>query len=406
MIKKENKNINIFNVIFAIVLTSPLLVAPISKLNLPIKTNFFILILEIGLVLGAFFFERPEKIKVMTFILLFMILFIYLLTMYTGIKTNYTFSLLLYYALIPVFVSGQKLDGECILRYILYISMTSIFALESLLSYQYEQLNQISMGSSYAIVTVIIASILHFRFFRKNANSLIKLCYLYNFYLFIRIIFLANRGAILSILMPFIMMIFCNYKDDNLIFNRWNLKRIIKISVFVLVAFFTIYNFEYLVNLMYLYSEKHLSDIPSFIYKMKLFIDENKLVNGRDNIYIILLPYILNSPIWGYGLQTFKYYTGYVWPHNFILQFLFEGGILFAAIPIYLSIKGIYMIVFQKINRLEQFVLIAMLMSLVFPRYIISNDPWKGPEVWLLIGTLANIKLKNRLKVESEKNEN
>ena len=56
MIKKENKNINIFNVIFAIVLTSPLLVAPISKLNLPIKTNFFILILEIGLVLGAFFF--------------------------------------------------------------------------------------------------------------------------------------------------------------------------------------------------------------------------------------------------------------------------------------------------------------------------------------------------------------
>ena len=35
-----------------------------------------------------------------------------------------------------------------------------------------------------------------------------------------------------------------------------------------------------------------------------------------------------------------------------------------------------------------------MLISVVFPRYIISNDPWRGPEVWALIGLMASISFK------------
>ena len=60
------------------------------------------------------------------------------------------------------------------------------------------------------------------------------------------------------------------------------------------------------------------------IDKNMRMIAEGDMSNGRDYIEGIALHKIAESPIFGYGLDQFENNTGMVYPHNFVLQMVFQ----------------------------------------------------------------------------------
>ena len=74
--------------------------------------------------------------------------------------------------------------------------------------------------------------------------------------------------------------------------------------------------------------------MPSFFVKMNKMIALNDISNGREPVYEAAIAGIKNAPLLGNGIEAFPAYTAYSYPHNFILQLVYEGGILFCVIPV------------------------------------------------------------------------
>ncbi|MFR5348100.1 hypothetical protein [Romboutsia timonensis] len=71
------------------------------------------------------------------------------------------------------------------------------------------------------------------------------------------------------------------------------------------------------------------------INKSLYFFNKGNISNGRNDFFQIALDYFKQKPIIGNGIGTFtnKNMYGIDFVHNFILQFLYEGGIIL-TIPI------------------------------------------------------------------------
>ena len=64
--------------------------------------------------------------------------------------------------------------------------------------------------------------------------------------------------------------------------------------------------------------------------------------SNRDSLYPIALKYILASPAFGYGILGYMYLDGLNrYPHNFVLEFLIEGGIIYMILWICIIFRGI-----------------------------------------------------------------
>lgn len=399
------KMIDYKSLLMAIVLMNSLIISPLKEvLGINQNGNLYILSLELVVLILGVMFRSKYRLCIKSLYLMFLVIVLFLLTKLTTININYSFMQLLFYVIIPIFVAGQKLNSEKVLRYSMYISLSSIFSLNDLFGFQYEQLNQGSMGASYAVVNAVIVTMIHFKYFRNKANTLLKFCYLYNLFIMIKLISTANRGVILTMFCTICILYINNFdKDSNK--TAINRKRILKVSILFVIITFIFINFESIINYLYDFCNRNFEQLPSFILKSNLFLEQNKLSNGREDIYIVLFDLIKNNPIWGYGLQTFSYYTRWVWPHNFLLQFLFEGGILFSIYPIYLSIKILYRVIFQKFSTSREFAMSALVVCICYPRYLISNDPWKGTAVWAMIGlACCQSKIKSKSKEENRNN--
>ena len=65
------------------------------------------------------------------------------------------------------------------------------------------------------------------------------------------------------------------------------------------------------------------------------YLELGDVSDGRTAIDAFTLPAIANDPIFGYGIETFSKVSGelanrsWPYPHQYIYQYLFEGGIVF-----------------------------------------------------------------------------
>ena len=92
-----------------------------------------------------------------------------------------------------------------------------------------------------------------------------------------------------------------------------------------------------------------------------------------------------------------------IYPHNFVLQHLFEGGILFATIPTYLVCRHFYEVIFGKIENKSEFVLSAMLLCQCIPKQLFSGDAWFNTTLWMMIAFSAMRIKKAPFKFEFKK---
>ena len=214
----------------------------------------------------------------------------------------------------------------------------------------------------------------------------------------------ANRGAALALLFTAFLIAICKYDERDIkITSSW--VNILVISIITVVIFIIINNVIFFLDIALNIFEKLFNKVPSVILKMKMYAAEDNIMNGRLEIYKYTWQEIKRSPLYGHGMVTFYNHTngGDVYPHNFILQHLYEGGILFAIVPAFLSGKLLYEVLIGKITDKHEFALAAMLVCQCIPKLLISTDAWFNTILWMMIAFSAMRIKKAPLKIQLKK---
>lgn len=295
----------------------------------------------------------------------------------------------IFYAVIPIFVIGQKIDGECIMRYVLYISLITLPMANSFFNIQYEQYTQAYMGNVYSLLTSVTVAMIHFKLYCKQSNILVKFSYLYNLYLLIQMLLYGNRGAVLCIIFCLIVLMINSYGENTL--KPLSPPKILIIITVGIVGIVTVINALPLLEALSSFLSSTFHSVPSFITKMIKYMSSGDTSNGRDTISTFTTNAIFENPIIGNGIKTFEAYvkskTTFKWPypHNYILQYLFEYGIIFGLVPVYLSLSLAVKTVFSRIKEKKEFALCCTLVCLNIPKLFVSTDPWASTTIWMLI---------------------
>ena len=242
----------------------------------------------------------------------------------------------------------------------------------------------ISMDASYGYLVPIVANIAYIKFFYKENSvkmkiltcfvSSINLVFLFELFLF------GSRGPLLAIMLLCIILYIVTIEEGRLSFEKKRFRVTIIASVMFVLFFFTLVS----------YFDDFLTNIGINSYAVQKIINmgsEGNLSNGRSELSEITWNDFLNEPIFGHGLDMFEQnHPDQPYPHNFILQILYDGGIVLFIILMVPILKRFT----KKIKSLsrEEGALMTFLFFSSVPGGLFSQDLWENAVLWLFIGYL------------------
>ena len=385
---------------------------PFSIILLSTLLGFFVDIKCVNLILAHGFFNGGEQgFTTMLYILVLPLIFITLL--FSRYKVDYyrnllllsTISILLLYLFFTITFVGEPrislfsflgtvilgllmpnitlVNSRVFIKSIMIIPIPGLLVLDRIFALTSLWVEGISMEASYAFMLPIIANIVYLRFyflkesvFNKIVTFFVTLCNLV--YLF-EIIFWGSRGTILSILgvVVFLAVVSPNVGKWGVVINR---RRLMILSIsFVLLLIFFIPIVKYFVGQFDALGVQS----RAFVKIMELK-QEGDLSNGRSDLVRFTLNAFWESPLWGHGIDRFDANTGQLYPHNFILQTLYDGGVflfLVLLVPFFLKVISS----FRHCDNNNFSILCIFLFSSV-PWAFLSEDMWEILPLWFFIG--------------------
>lgn len=350
------------------------------------SANLGVLITWVVIVIIGLIRRDKYTVIVNNVILIGSIILAYCISKYIRGDCSYYTTMIIFYSLIPTFVSIQDVDPEKVLRYMIIISLFSVLYLDTMFSIQYEGFGQASMGNSYSATIPIIACMIHFRYYRKTVTKRFYILYAYDAYLLIRLIMAGNRGAILSLAVCFFVLLINN--PDQSMNKIDEFKKNFKFIIVVILAIILFMNLADLLNLLSDQLRAHGINVPSFVDKsiQLLGMGDRNIDNGRSDLYEKIFTLIKRRPFLGYGMGKFLKISGYPWAHNFILQLWIDVGIIGALFAVVICVWYFKYLLIDKTRDNEKMIIAILLFCECIPRYLISNDPWRGVEVWMFFG--------------------
>lgn len=200
------------------------------------------------------------------------------------------------------------------------------------------------------------------------------------------------RGALLSLILG-VVIIFLNRPNNKInLIRAWSSRK--KMIVFLIALAGVIFVLNYESILIWVYETLQTRGINfGVVTKFYIYIQAGDVSDGRDVYYDIAIQNFLRSPIWGNGIETFYAYPkdGVPYPHNYLLQFLFEGGILLALPIAYHVIRILWSLFFAKIKNVNTMVLLSCLSVVAVIPGLFSMDVWLVPSFWMAIMCLIQI---------------
>lgn len=251
----------------------------------------------------------------------------------------------------------------------------------------------VTMGDSYALLPVIGAGIIHFFFFRKDSGLLEKMMYCITLMYILYFLRMSYRGAWISVFL--MILLGWIFSGKGLYKPKRGAVLLVIIGLFAVVYFV----FEnQLLNAVESVLRNHNIKV-AFIDKSLLLLGRGDITHGRRAIWSTAFEGFFKSPIWGHGMTTFKYYTGNVFPftenifpHNFVLQFMFDGGLLLTVPMLSILIKGLKdTFRLMKSKNVEKFSFIILLAVSSIPRVMVSAEVWRVSKFWLMMGMLSSL---------------
>lgn len=326
------------------------------------------------------------KISVLCLYIMFLMLLSWVLV---GVKTNEYITPFIFFGLIGCYVGVQKINTELVLRYLIYTSFLPLFFFNSLMEAHYLEgltSGRMDMGISYALLPIVLAALLHFLYYRKTSNIIIKMGYIVNAILMIALLTTGTRGGVLSLFIFFILVFANQYNNEQNNLTQTLKKRrpwIIWLSVCLGVIAIIFYDHIMLAASHY-FSGLGLH-INTFAKTEGLINSTGDATNGRIMLWQIAAEGIIKSPIWGHGWGAFLVLTGHVYPHNIILELMYQGGLLL-AIPILLPVfRGVYKCAAGQIKNIDDHVYVILLISSCLPRLMVSASLWNNQIFWIML---------------------
>lgn len=342
------------------------------------------------------------------------LLFVYYIVSVVVIyKYAYRYSTLPYieflvYCFIPIYISFYKVDVEKMLKYMMLFSTLVIPISNEFfkdLGYAYET---IGMSTTYNVLPFVIAAAIHFIYYREKAGFWLWLCYGINIYYLLKVIYLGNRGPIITLIVCALLVIMHKQNPDGTIRKSPGKTVFITLSVGV-VSILVVSNIESIIISVYRWLQSMDIEI-AFVSKSITKINKGDLSNGRSNLFDFVIQGIRENYLAGNGISSiyYKSFGRYIYPHNLFLQMWYDLGIIVSLPLLFLVGRSIKKTVFDYNISKETITMLILLFTLSIPRLCYSAEFWTNSTFWfLIIFTVSpNIYADNVILISDEKEVN
>ena len=351
--------------------------------------GFFTPIIALSLALGllSIFINRKVRINQRVNYLFIILLLAFSLTNIFQ-RGNSTLSLVDFVGmcLVPIFLGAflvvdyRLVFKGCMLLLIMAIPVYQRLFLKANIGSNYEA---VSMSTSYDILPIIVSGLVHFIYFKSESKISDRVLYVVSCIFALSLIRMSYRGALLALLITIAFALYFQ-KYRNSLRNQLIFIAIVIITIILLINF----------QAILIVSSEFLGKFGihvAFIDKSLYLLTYDTTAHGRIDIYRKAIEGFVASPLWGNGMATFQYYTGYPFPHNFILEFLFDGGLLLTVPLLCLFISAIKQLFHHTwdIPRFR-FAFTLMIGCIGITRAMISAECWRIVLLWLFLGLALN----------------
>ncbi len=240
----------------------------------------------------------------------------------------------------------------------------------------------VSMGTCYALLVPVLGNLVYLRFYYRKESVRIKVLMIFfaaiNLFYLLQMAMFGSRGPILCALLLIISFFIVKIDDNGKISMRKGRILIIIVAIIFLMLSFT-------AILQVLKDFLATFDITlNVIDKFLRLEDTGDMTNGREVLSTMAWKGIMESPVLGNGISQFDKNTGEGYPHNFILQMLYDGGIILTSCIMIPIIRTLI----QKMRTISESEFICLLLFLFasVPGALFSGDLWNAGTLWLFFG--------------------
>ena len=285
--------------------------------------------------------------------------------------------------------SITKINTRLLLLTVIYTTIPAVFVVKTIFfsTAFASSIDVMSQGYSYAFLPPVVCTILYIKYFLKYDYGYRRafniICILFNVLFAILLVSKGSRGSVMAIL----LLIAIPYLFDihiNMVGIRVRKKKMI---FFGICVFFVV---EFFIPILVILQELLLQFDISLQFIDKFIIREaaGDIASERGELFDMAIIGFLNSPLFGNGFDQFMNNTGRGYPHNFIAQILYDGGIYLFSITI-LPVISHMKRWFSNCNY-DECIIILLLFFVSVPGGLVSNDLWEQCNLWLFFGAICN----------------
>ena len=350
----------------------------------------FALLSLLALFLACLSFYQDKKILLdklsKAFLVPILIVIIILWGIYSIIVGTITFGDLVdisAYTIFPLIISLVKFKPYDVIRIIAIMPIFGIIGFNSLFRLEYASINQMDMFAAYALFVIVSANLLYFIFYWRNITPVLLVSTVLNVFLLISLIQYGVRGIILSLAVLFLFLlckVICSLKT-----------RYRYLIMFIFIALLIGMTLQYKPIILSVYDivSSITEECPSFIIKMRNFVENGSgILNGRDDIYLFSLNRISENILFGHGINSLPGLSDGLYPysHNFVLQFLLDGGLVFSFLPLMLFLMFSWYVITWNAEKKDIKLFAFILFINCIPKLLLSENIWHQNIFWFAIG--------------------
>lgn len=280
--------------------------------------------------------------------------------------------------------SMVQINPKIFIRSVMLLPLMGVFYSSVIFSIQGGQNELHYMPMCYAFLVPVLATIIYLINDYKQDSSFWKIIGMVsvsiNFFYGYKILTLGPRGPFLCIISLLLFYFLFKKKEGLGIKIQGNKTILIIISGFFISAFLWEIS-------TYLNSTFHFLGIDLNAINKNIELSRaGDMSNGREFISGIAIKGFIENPIFGYGFDQFENNTGICYPHNFVLQILYDGGLLFFFLLLVPVIYKLY--VRMKTCDINEYMLIPFFFFISVPGAMISSDMWLIERLWIFFGVV------------------
>ena len=339
------------------------------------------------LFLHFFISDKKQDLNLNKKALLFVYYIVSIIVVY---KYSYRYSTISYveflvYCFIPIYISFYKIDVEKVLKYMMLFSTLVVPISNEFFKGVSAHYETIGMSTSYNVLPFVIAAAIHFIYYRERAGFWLWLCYGINTYYLLKVIYLGNRGPIISLIVFVLLVIMHKQNSDGTIRKSPGKTVFITLSIGI-ISILVVNNIESIILTVHGWLESMNIEV-AFITKSIAKMNQGDLSNGRSSLFDFVIQGIKEHYLVGNGIASIAYksFGRYSYPHNLFLQMWYDLGIIVSIPLLWLVGKSVRKTIFDYSISKETVTMLMLLFTLSIPRLCYSSEFWRTTMFWLLI---------------------